>query len=110
MAQPPDSSVGLRKAAVLIPLLAKGEEWFVLFTRRSNTVNDHKGQVSFPGGAVEAEDDSDQAAALREANEEIGILKKQVEVLGQLEQYPSITGYLITPVVARIDWPFEMQI
>ena len=103
-------SAPYRKAAVLIPLLQKDGEWHLLYTRRTDTVPDHKGQVSFPGGATEAMDQSAVDTALREANEEIGLSPEQVRVLGFMSQYPSITDYLVTPVVGRISWPFEMNI
>jgi 8-oxo-dGTP pyrophosphatase MutT (NUDIX family) len=100
----------IRKAAVLIPLLKKDGEWHLLFTRRTETVQDHKGQVSFPGGATEGVDESAIDTALREAQEEIGLNPADVRVLGFMSQYPSITDYLVTPVVGRISWPFEMKI
>jgi 8-oxo-dGTP pyrophosphatase MutT (NUDIX family) len=103
-------SAAYRKAAVLIPLLQKDGEWHVLYTRRTETVSDHKGQVSFPGGATEETDKSAVDTALREAQEEIGLSPEQVSVLGFMSQYPSITDYLVTPVVGRITWPFEITI
>lgn len=99
-----------RKAAVLIPLYWYGGEWHVLFTRRSEGVNDHKGQVSFPGGAVEADDRNVYQAALREANEEIGLEPGDVEILGRLKDYITISQFVISPIVARINWPFPIRI
>ena len=99
-----------RRAAVLIPLLHIDGEWHILFTRRTETVQDHKGQVSFPGGASEGIDKSAAETALREAREEIGLNPEDVRVLGYMSQYPSITDFLVTPVVGRIKWPFEMKI
>ncbi len=88
-----------KRAAVLALFLpgTNGEE--MLFTRRTDHVLDHKGQVSFPGGAVEPEDESLEAAALREAKEEIGILPQSVELLGRSRDMFSITGWWITPVI-----------
>jgi 8-oxo-dGTP pyrophosphatase MutT (NUDIX family) len=103
-------SAPYRKAAVLIPLLQKDGEWHLLYTRRTETVQDHKGQVSFPGGGTEEIDKSPVDTALREAQEEIGLQPEHVSVLGFMSQYPSITDYLVTPVVGRITWPFEMNI
>lgn len=97
-----------KTAAVLIPLFIESGQWRILYTRRSVKVQDHKGEVSFPGGAKDPGDASIIQTALREANEEIGLLEDQVEVLGTLKGILSITDYWITPVVAKIDWPFEI--
>ncbi|MDX1601195.1 MAG: CoA pyrophosphatase, partial [Anaerolineales bacterium] len=73
-------------AAVLVPFYWEDEEWHLLFTRRTQTVNSHQGQVSFPGGAIEQDDGgSPETAALREAEEEVGLPKDQAVVLGQLD-------------------------
>jgi 8-oxo-dGTP pyrophosphatase MutT (NUDIX family) len=101
-------SAPYRTAAVLIPLLQIDGEWHVLYTRRTETVPDHKGQVSFPGGATEGLNETAADTALREAQEEIGLDPGQVSILGFMSQYPSITDYLVTPVVGRISWPFEI--
>jgi len=103
-----ESIVG-REAAVLIPLFWQDGEWNVLFTRRSEGVNDHKGQVSFPGGAIEVGDKNVYQAALREAYEEIGIQREDVEILGRLKDYQTISDFVISPIVARINWPLEIQ-
>ena len=87
------------KAAVLIPLFLRNKSWNVIFTRRSQTVQDHKGQVSFPGGAFEWLDKDLEATALRETEEEIGISPEQIKILGRMNPFPSISNYLITPVV-----------
>jgi 8-oxo-dGTP pyrophosphatase MutT (NUDIX family) len=99
----------LRKAAVLIPLVCEMGALHLLFTRRTDLVHDHKGQVAFPGGAVETQDQSMDDTALRETFEEIGIPPEEVCVLGRLPQYPTITGFLITPVVGLIPWPYDLR-
>jgi len=97
---------GLRQAAVLLPMTKIDQKWHLLYTRRSDTVMDHKGQVSFPGGAVENFDKSVEEAALREAYEEIGLLPQDAVVLGRISPQKTITGYFVHPVVAVIPWPY----
>lgn len=99
------SHLVLRPAAVLVPLLFENGQWHLLFTRRTETVQSHKGQVSFPGGAADPEDRSPEDTALREAFEEIGLLPGDVNLLGRMPFFPTVTNYLITPVVGRIRWP-----
>jgi 8-oxo-dGTP pyrophosphatase MutT (NUDIX family) len=98
----------LRQAAILLPLLVEDKQWKLLFIRRSNQVADHKGQVAFPGGAAEPVDNDLVCTALRETQEEIGISSENVEVLGVLEKYATITNFLITPVVGIISWPVPL--
>lgn len=100
----------LRPAAVLIPLLRQADTWHLLYTRRTNHLPEHSGQVAFPGGRMDPEDASPEATALREAQEEIGLPPHTVRILGRLGDYPTITAYCVTPVVAAIDWPFSMQL
>ena len=100
----------LRRAAVLIPLVQVHGQWNLLFTRRTDTVVDHKGQVSFPGGARDEVDLSDEATALREAQEEIGLDPTCVKVLGKLQPFETISRYEIIPVVARLDWPVRLTL
>ncbi len=94
-----------RAAAVLIPLVCTQDKWHLLFTRRTDMVQNHKGQVSFPGGAAEMEDVCREDTALRETYEEIGIERGQVEILGKMWEMPTITGFSVTPVVGLIQWP-----
>ncbi|MEL7644096.1 MAG: CoA pyrophosphatase, partial [bacterium] len=94
---------GLTEAAVLVPLLQNGRGWEILFTRRSNTVMHHKGQVSFPGGMAEPHDTGPVATALREANEEINIELDSVKIIGCLPDVISISNYWITPVVGVLE-------
>jgi 8-oxo-dGTP pyrophosphatase MutT (NUDIX family) len=92
----------LRPASVLVPFIRQNNSWHLLFTRRTDDVQNHKGQVSFPGGAIENEDHNEIIAALREAQEEIGLQPQDVSILGQLDPVATLSGYLITPVVAII--------
>ena len=94
---------GLTEAAVLVPLLQNGRGWEILFTRRSNAVMHHKGQVSFPGGMAEPHDTGPVATALREANEEINIELDSVKIIGCLPDVISISNYWITPVVGVLE-------
>lgn len=88
-----------RRASVLSLFLESGSGLSLLFTRRTNHVVDHKGQVSFPGGAVEPVDESLEAAALRETREEIGVPASDIEILGRSRDMFTISGWWITPVV-----------
>lgn len=98
-----------RRAAVLMPLFLWEGEWQVLFTRRSNTVQDHKGQVSFPGGAAEETDINLAQTACRELEEEVGIPEDSVTILGRMSDLPTITSFIITPVVGVIPWPVQLN-
>jgi 8-oxo-dGTP pyrophosphatase MutT (NUDIX family) len=91
----------LRPAAVLVPVL-HGAEPGVLLTLRTPHLRAHAGQVAFPGGRIEADDASPEAAALREAEEEIGLSPTHAELAGRLPDYVTGTGYLITPVLALL--------
>ncbi|HET7795692.1 MAG TPA: CoA pyrophosphatase [Rhizobacter sp.] len=103
------------RASVLVPLVQRDEGLSVLLTQRTDHLTDHPGQVSFPGGRAEPEDADAVATALREAEEEIGLLRACVDVIGQLPTYTTGTGFIVTPVVGlvppnpslRID-PFEV--
>lgn len=92
----------LRLAAVLVPLVEHADEPSILLTRRADHLDKHSGQVAFPGGKVEADDDSPVATALREAEEEIGLDPAHVEVAGFLNTYQTGTGFLILPVVGFV--------
>ncbi len=100
----------LKCAAVLIPLLREANEWHVLFTRRTDLVESHKGQVSFPGGACEDGETTPEATALREAQEEVGIDPAQVRILGRLANMITVTSYRVTPVVGVIGWPAVFRV
>ena len=98
----------LKPAAVLVPVVARPEPTMLL-TRRATHLKDHSGQVSFPGGRVQAGDPSPEATALREAREEIGLDPVHVELLGRMPEYHTRTGFRITPVVAILTPPFALQ-
>ncbi len=95
---------GFRRAAVLVPLLSRPGGPSILFTRRTETVNSHKGQISFPGGQLEAGEEP-AAGALREAAEEVGLGAHQVVVAGCLDDQPSVSRFIVTPVVGLISEP-----
>ncbi|MDQ2964132.1 MAG: CoA pyrophosphatase [Pseudomonadota bacterium] len=96
-------------AAVLVPLINREDGLTVLFTERSRDLPDHAGQISFPGGRVEPGDVDTGIAALREAEEEVGLQRERVTLLGRLEPYETVTGYRVTPVVGWVDPPFEIR-
>lgn len=93
------SQEDLRPAAVLVPLLLRNGEWNLLLTRRTEHLPHHKGEISFPGGAVHAEDSSLAATALRETKEEVGVPVEQVRLLGRLDDFYSVYGYHVVPFV-----------
>jgi len=99
-----------RPAAVLLPLFREDGEWHLLFIRRAeNALDRHSGQVAFPGGRLEPNDPHPAGAALREAQEEIGLDVQRVELLGLLPPYDTVSGYRVTPVVGRIPWPAALR-
>ncbi len=99
-----------RDAAVLIPLLEYPDGLHVLFTERAHHLRHHPGQISFPGGGFEPQDTSLFETAQREAMEEVGVPPSQVEVIGALPLYRTISGYQITPVVAFVTPDFAYDI
>ena len=100
---------GLRAAGILIPLIERGRDLSVLLTERSSRLKHHAGQVSFPGGGMEAGDTDIAATALRETHEEVGIHPAEVEVAGYLEPTATITGYAVTSVIGFVDPRFRLQ-
>ncbi|WP_341675659.1 CoA pyrophosphatase [Niveibacterium sp. SC-1] len=106
--EPPPGTV-LTRAAVLVPVVDRGEGLNVLLTRRAEHLHHHPGQISFPGGRHEEGDASPEATALRETEEEIGIAAALVEVLGRLPEYVTVTGFRITPVVGLLRPPLELR-
>lgn len=102
---------GYRHAAVLLPMYWYNGRFHLLYTRRTNDLPTHKGQVAFPGGKMESGDASITAAALREAHEEVGILPQDVEVLGYMESIETPYGrFVVTPVVGLIPWPYHLRL
>ncbi|HLI13038.1 MAG TPA: CoA pyrophosphatase [Alphaproteobacteria bacterium] len=99
----------LTSAAVLVPLVDRDGGMTVLLTQRTAHLHDHAGQISFPGGRVEPEDKDAEAAALREAFEEVGLAPERVEPLGRLDDYETRTGFLVVPVVGIVKPPFELK-
>jgi 8-oxo-dGTP pyrophosphatase MutT (NUDIX family) len=98
-------------AAVLFPIFSANGKYRVLFTQRTHKVENHKGQISFPGGAVEEKDGGFQDTALREAHEEIGLLNKDVEILGQLDDATTVTtNFIVHPFVGLIPYPYDFRI
>jgi 8-oxo-dGTP pyrophosphatase MutT (NUDIX family) len=100
----------VRPAAVLLPLLRQDGQWHLLFTRRTESVQSHKGQVSFPGGGAEPQDASPVETALRESFEEIGLAGEDVQVLGRLPDMVTNSSFLISPVVGVIRWPVLLRL
>ena len=107
VALPPGVQVTL--AAVLVPLVNRAGRVHVLFTQRTVHLDDHAGQISFPGGRVEAGDASREETALRETEEEIGLARGAVALLGKLPDYETPSGFRITPVVGWIEPPLALK-
>jgi 8-oxo-dGTP pyrophosphatase MutT (NUDIX family) len=99
-----------RPAAVLVGVVERPVGPALLLTQRPHHLRDHAGQICFPGGRVEPEDASIAAAALREAEEEIGLDPQQVELLGELQPYDTVTGFRIHPVVGWIEPPIDLEL
>ena len=101
-------AAALKPAAVLIPLVLRPGGPTILLTKRTSHLADHAGQISFPGGRLEPDDADAIAAVLRETEEEIGLARAHVEVLGQFEDYGTVTGYRVTPIVGLVRPPFDL--
>ncbi|MGI9333052.1 MAG: CoA pyrophosphatase [Gammaproteobacteria bacterium] len=106
----PAARPALRPAAVLVAIVERPDEPTVLLTQRTDHLSSHPGQISFPGGRAEPEDAGPVATALRETREEVGLNPALVEVAGLLDDYETVTGYLVTPVVGFVVPDFELAL
>lgn len=106
----PLSDDQLKPAAVLIPIINRQDGPTVLLTQRVDTLRNHAGQIAFPGGRLDGPDETPFAGALREAQEEVGLEPRQVEIIGSLDCYRTRTGYNITPVVGIIQPGFSLRL
>ena len=97
----------LRPAAVLVPVWQRADGPRVILTKRSSHLKHHPGQVAFPGGKLEEEDGSPEAAALREATEEVGLSAGLVTILGRLPAHETVTGFSVTPILAMVAKDFQ---
>jgi 8-oxo-dGTP pyrophosphatase MutT (NUDIX family) len=105
---PPD--VTRRQAAVLLPLFRNAADYHLVFTKRTETVKHHKGQVSFPGGSFEPADGNLLTTALRESREEVGIQPEHVRILGRLDDLSTFsTSFIISPFVGLIPYPYPFH-
>jgi 8-oxo-dGTP pyrophosphatase MutT (NUDIX family) len=100
----------LRPAAVLVPLIDRRDGMTVLLTRRTAHLSAHAGQIAFPGGRIEADDRDARAAALRETEEEVGLPRDHVTVIGRLDTYITGTGFEIAPIVGLVRVPFALRL
>ena len=105
-----EGATGLVPASVLVPIVIREAGPTMLLTERTAHLNDHAGQVSFPGGSAEPDDADVVATALRETEEEIGLDRRHVEVLGRLPDYPTVTGFVVAPIVALVLPPFALRL
>ena len=103
---PPESPGAARRAAVLVPLFVRDRMLWVVFTRRTETVEHHRGQISFPGGAEEPGDENLIGTAVRETEEELGIRPEDVRLLGSLSPIVTITDFYVAPFVGAIPQPY----
>ena len=97
------------RAGVVIPIFEENGDFCFLLTKRSDSVRYHKGEISFPGGMYEAQDGDIMNTALRECTEEIGVNKNDVEIIGRLDDVYTITGFVITPFVGKIPYPYNFR-
>lgn len=105
-----ERSEPLRDAAVLIPVVDRGAQATVLLTKRAETLRSHTGQVAFPGGRIDSGDRSAEFAALRETDEEIGLGREFIEVIGRMPDYVSGSGYRIAPVLSIVRPGFSLTL
>lgn len=105
----PGVELKCKPAAVLVPLIETASGFSVLLTKRAKVLKRHAGQVAFPGGRMEASDSDAVSCALRETEEETGLMRGSVEILGQLDPYLTITGYEVTPIVGAVTPPLDLK-
>ena len=107
----PITDAELVPSAVLVPIYRRQGQYYILFTQRTERVKEHKGQISFPGGARREGDRTLLDTALRECTEEIGLAPGEVEVLGELDDtVTAVSNYIVTPFVGVIPWPYQFQV
>ncbi len=104
------AEVPFKKAAVIIPLFIKDQEANLLFTKRTDKVEHHKGQISFPGGSHESNDAHLQETAVRETWEEMGINKEDLTIIGSTDKFLTNTHFLVTPFVAHFNYPYPFVV
>ena len=105
------TGAGLVPSAVLVPIYYKEGQYYILFTQRTERVKEHKGQISFPGGAYQEGDKTLLDTALRESAEEIGLAPDDVEILGELDDTVTAgSNYIVTPFVGLIPWPYKFKV
>lgn len=106
----PIENQGYVRAAVIVPLFNKDGNCYLLFTKRTQEVKHHKGQISFPGGAFDEEDGDLRRTALREACEEIGLKEKDVRIIGVLDDIVTTTNFIVTPFVGYFGYPYPFRL
>lgn len=99
-----------RAAAVLIPIYFKNGQAHLLFTKRTDLVEHHKGQISFPGGGHDADDKDMLETALRETEEEVGIQREDIQIAGQTDLFLTNTNFLVTPFIGFFEYPYPFNI
>jgi 8-oxo-dGTP pyrophosphatase MutT (NUDIX family) len=104
------SDNGNKRAAVLLPLIWHENQWNILYTKRTETIPHHKGQISFPGGMYEPVDKNMHDTALRETEEELGISRNAIQTLGCMDDFMAVSGINISPFVGIIFWPQRLQL
>jgi 8-oxo-dGTP pyrophosphatase MutT (NUDIX family) len=107
----PDEKCLYKHAGVLVPIYRQGSDYMILFTKRTHKLEHHKGQISFPGGSVDEEDNSVKDTVLREAREEIGLLKEDVELLGRIDDTMTVVSdFIVHPFVGHIPYPYDFTL